>query len=111
MWQLVNEDTFKSSCGSAVFEKICSIKVKGRDDKIKVYRPVESERRITKKLASVRDSEGILGRETLIPSRRPGMALWRESLFAWMSRSATSALDFFHLPPNRVVELGTQVEI
>ncbi len=52
-----------------------------------------------------------LGRETLIPSRRPGMALWRESLFAWMSRSATSALDFFHLPPNRVVELGTQVEI
>jgi KUP system potassium uptake protein len=52
-----------------------------------------------------------LGRETLIPSRRPGMALWRESLFSWMSRSATSALDFFHLPPNRVVELGTQVEI
>ncbi len=52
-----------------------------------------------------------LGRETLIPSRRPGMALWRESLFAWMSRSATSALDFFKLPPNRVVEMGTQVEI
>ena len=52
-----------------------------------------------------------LGRETLIPSRRPGMALWREHLFAWMSRSATSALDFFKLPPNRVVELGTQVEI
>lgn len=52
-----------------------------------------------------------LGRETLIPSRRPGMALWRESLFAWMSRSATSAMAFFHLPPNRVVEMGTQVEI
>jgi len=52
-----------------------------------------------------------LGRETLIPSHRPGMALWRESLFAWMSRSATSALHFFHLPPNRVVEMGTQVEI
>jgi len=68
--QLVNEDTFKSSCGSAVFEKICSIKVKGRDDKIKVYRPVESERRITKKLASVRDSEGILGRDTLIEELR-----------------------------------------
>ncbi len=52
-----------------------------------------------------------LGRETLIPSRRPGMALWREGLFAWMSRSATSAMAFFHLPPNRVVEMGTQVEI
>jgi hypothetical protein len=67
---LVNEDTYKSSCGSAVFEKICSIKVKGRDDKIKVYRPVESERRITKKLVSVRDSEGILGRDTLIQELR-----------------------------------------
>lgn len=52
-----------------------------------------------------------LGRETLIPSRRPGMALWREGLFAWMSRSATSAMDFFKLPPDRVVEVGTQVEI
>lgn len=52
-----------------------------------------------------------LGRETVIPSRRPGMALWRESLFAWMSRNATSAMQFFGLPPNRVVELGTQVEI
>ncbi len=52
-----------------------------------------------------------LGRETLIPSRRPGIALWREGLFAWMSRSATSAMVFFKLPPNRVVEMGTQVEI
>ena len=52
-----------------------------------------------------------LGRDTIIPSNRPGMALWREGLFAWMTRSATSAMDFFKLPPNRVVELGTQVEI
>ena len=52
-----------------------------------------------------------LGRETIMPSRRPGMALWREHLFAWMMRSATSAMDFFKLPPNRVVEMGTQVEI
>ena len=52
-----------------------------------------------------------LGRETIMPSRRPGMALWREHLFAWMMRSATSAMDFFKLPPNRVVEMGTQIEI
>ncbi len=57
------------------------------------------------------DTSYFLGRETLIPSERPGMALWREGLFAWMSRSATSAMDFFKLPVNRVVELGTQVEI
>jgi KUP system potassium uptake protein len=52
-----------------------------------------------------------LGRETLIPSAQPGMAIWRERLFAWMTRNATSAMDYFKLPPNRVVELGTQVEI
>jgi KUP system potassium uptake protein len=52
-----------------------------------------------------------LGRETLIPSRKAGMALWREALFAWMSRNAHSATAYFKLPPNRVVELGTQVEL
>ncbi len=52
-----------------------------------------------------------LSRETIIPSTAPGMAPWREELFAWMSRSATNAMDFFHLPSNRVVELGAQVEI
>ncbi|WP_309892245.1 potassium transporter Kup [Archangium sp.] len=52
-----------------------------------------------------------LGRETLIPSKKPGMALWREALFAWMSRNARSATAFFRIPPNRVVELGSQVEL
>ena len=52
-----------------------------------------------------------LGRETLIPSKRPGMAIWREGLFAWMSRNARSATAFFRIPPNRVVELGAQVEL
>ncbi len=52
-----------------------------------------------------------LGRETLIPSKKPGMAMWREALFAWMSRNARSATAFFRIPPNRVVELGTQVEL
>jgi len=52
-----------------------------------------------------------LGRETLIPSRRPGMALWREQLFALMSRNARTATSFFGLPPNRVVELGAQIEL
>lgn len=52
-----------------------------------------------------------LNRETLIPTRFPGMAIWREHLFAWMSRSAQSPMEFFKIPPNRVIELGTQVEI
>jgi KUP system potassium uptake protein len=52
-----------------------------------------------------------LGRETLIPSKRPGMAIWREWLFALMSRNAQPATSYFGLPANRVVELGTQIEI
>ena len=39
------------------------------------------------------------------------MALWREKLFVVMSRTSVSATDFFKLPPNRVVELGTQVQL
>jgi KUP system potassium uptake protein len=57
------------------------------------------------------DTSFFLARQTLIPSSRPGMALWREKLFAWMLRNAESAMEFFRLPTNRVVELGSQVEI
>ncbi len=52
-----------------------------------------------------------LSRQTLLASDRPGMALWREHVFSWMMRNAESAMDFFKLPTNRVVELGSQVEI
>jgi KUP system potassium uptake protein len=52
-----------------------------------------------------------LGRQKVIPSKRPGMAQWREKLFAWLMQSSESAMDFFKLPTNRVIELGTQVEI
>jgi KUP system potassium uptake protein len=52
-----------------------------------------------------------ISRETVIPTALPGMALWREKLFAAMQRNAASAPDFFHIPYNRVIELGAQVEI
>ena len=52
-----------------------------------------------------------LARQTLLASSRPGMMIWREKLFAWMLRNAESAMEFFRLPTNRVVELGSQVEI
>ncbi len=50
-----------------------------------------------------------LGRETLIPKLGSEMALWREKLFIALFRNAGSAAGFFKLPPNRVVEMGTQV--
>jgi KUP system potassium uptake protein len=51
-----------------------------------------------------------LSHETILPSARPGMALWRERLFAFLSRNAQPATAFFEPPANRVVELGMQVE-
>ncbi len=52
-----------------------------------------------------------IGRETLIPSVRADMPLWQEKVFVSMSRNALSATDFFRIPSNRVVELGTQVQL
>ncbi|MBI2778384.1 MAG: potassium transporter Kup [Gammaproteobacteria bacterium] len=52
-----------------------------------------------------------LSRETLIATRIPGMSLWREKLFIGMARNASSAMTFFKIPTNRVIELGAQVAL
>ena len=52
-----------------------------------------------------------LGRETIIVTKQRGMAIWREKLFVLMARNAVRATAFFRLPPERVVELGVQVEM
>ncbi len=57
------------------------------------------------------DTSFFVSRETLIATVRHGMALWRERLFVAMSKMAVKASDFFRVPTNRVVELGTQVEL
>lgn len=57
------------------------------------------------------DTSFFLGRETLIVTPKRGMAAWRKWLFAVMSRNARPANAFFQIPPNRVVELGTQIEL
>jgi KUP system potassium uptake protein len=57
------------------------------------------------------DTTFFLSRETVVATRRPGMARWRDKLFAFLSRNALPATAFFHIPGNRLVELGTQVEI
>ena len=57
------------------------------------------------------DTTYFLGRETIIVSRSQGMAVWREKLFVLMARNAVRATAFFRLPPERVVELGVQVEM
>ena len=72
-------------------------------------------------LALVKDAGGpfdmmatsfFLGRQKLIACKeQAGMALWRERLFAWMLKNSESAMEFFRLPTNRVIELGSQVRI
>jgi len=57
------------------------------------------------------DTTFFLSRETLLASRRPGLARWRKHLFALMARNAQPATAYFRLPVNRVVELGMQIEI
>jgi KUP system potassium uptake protein len=59
----------------------------------------------------VEDVTYFLGRETIIVTRQKGMAVWREKLFVLMTRNAVRATAFFRLPPERVVELGVQVEM
>jgi KUP system potassium uptake protein len=60
----------------------------------------------------VMDTSFFLSRETVIPAvDTPGMAFWRDHLFAWMTRNAVRATDYFNIPANRVVELGTHIEI
>ena len=60
---------------------------------------------------SLQETSFFLSREVVIPKLTPGMALWREVLFSWMLRNAQNATEFFRIPTNLVVELGTQVEI
>ncbi len=57
------------------------------------------------------DTSFYLGRETLLITDRPGMSRWRKILFAYQSRNARPATAFFQIPPNRVVEVGTQIEL
>ena len=57
------------------------------------------------------DTTFFISRESIVATDRPGMALWRDKLFVFMQRNATPATAFFQIPGNRLIELGTQVEI
>ena len=62
-------------------------------------------------ILDVDTSTFFLGRETLVPSDNPSLNRWRIGLYMWLASNAQSPAKFFNLPPNRVVELGTQVTI
>lgn len=57
------------------------------------------------------DTTFFVGKENIIPTAEPGMVIWREYVFAWISRNASSAIDFYNLPSKRVMELGSRIDI
>jgi KUP system potassium uptake protein len=57
------------------------------------------------------DTTYFVGKETIIPTSLPGMAIWREFIFAWISRNASSVIDYYNLPSKRVMEVGTRIDI
>ncbi|HWA74171.1 MAG TPA: potassium transporter Kup [Polyangiaceae bacterium] len=61
--------------------------------------------------ASLEGTSFFLGRETMIATKRPGMARWRVHVFSFLSRNSQPATRFFNIPPDRVMELGAQIEL
>jgi KUP system potassium uptake protein len=87
---------------------------------VNVYYGFKDERDIPRSLElcktqglrfSMMETSFFIARQTVIPTVGEGMSLWREALFATMFRNARDAADYFRVPSNRVIELGTQVEI
>ena len=62
-------------------------------------------------LIDLAETSFFVGRENPVPTTRPDLSLWREKLYAVMTRNAVSAAAYFQIPPKRVVGLGTQVEL
>lgn len=58
-----------------------------------------------------RDVTYVLGRETLVATNRPGLAIWREKLFAFLARNAGRATEFFRIPAEQVIEIGSEIEL
>ena len=76
-----------------------------------VYRVLELGQPQIGTRCELMDTSFFIARESVVPSKLPGMSMWRERLFAWMHQNGAKPSDFFHIPANRVVELGTKVEI
>lgn len=95
------------SRGERIYRMVIKFGFMEDPDVSKVLRKVELEGKTLKP----EQMSFFLGREKLIATDRPGMAIWREKLFAWMSQNATAAAYFFNLPPDRIVELGASIEL
>jgi KUP system potassium uptake protein len=57
------------------------------------------------------DTTFFLGKSIIAPARKRGLFTWRRELFRWMQRNAPSAAEYFNIPPDRVIELGTRISL
>ncbi len=92
--------------GKGIFRVVATIGYQDEGDTGKILRECES-----KGLSLEGNKTFFLGREILVATSRPGMALWREKLFALMSRNAERATAFYRVPSEQVFEVGIQVEL
>jgi KUP system potassium uptake protein len=60
---------------------------------------------------NIAETTFFLGRESILATKKLGMALWREKLFAFMGKNAQSPAAYFNIPPSQVIEVGIQIEI
>jgi KUP system potassium uptake protein len=103
------------------FDKRCEVQPLGRDCwQVTLHFGFKNDPDVPEALKLLRtrgveleemETSYFLSRDTVIPTLGGGMALWRERLFASMHRNASGVADFLNLPANRLVELGTKVEI
>jgi len=103
------------------FDKRCEIEPLGHDCwQVSLHFGFKNDPDVPEALALLRgrgvqlddmDTSYFLSRDIVMPTLGKGMAMWREKLFASMYRNASAAADFLNLPTNRVVELGSKVEI
>ena len=69
------------------------------------------ERIVDVDISDEMETSFFLGRRSVVPSASQGMPMWQDRLYIFLMRNAANPTDFFHIPPGRVVELGTQVSV
>ena len=94
-------------CGNGFYQVVVSYGFMQTPSMLEIFERVAEQGVVLR----VDETSFYLGRETLVITHQKGMARWRKMLFAFLSRNARPANAFFQIPPNRVVELGTQIEL
>jgi K+ transporter len=89
----------------SALRKIGFYPIRGQRLKIQLHGGFQAD------LAARKNPQPVVGNEVPVPSLQPELPRWQEQIFAFLTRNAVRAPDYFLIPPPRVVELGTRVEL